>query len=181
MVLLPHDDTDGYAVSGKEAFSQTNAFGFLSNTNDRKRFGGRANDWSHEKENWGFKFFQNFNRLSVNAYRNKPFFMNMHGQADTSSYLSYAGPERPNSLEAYNTAVSEVLPGLERKKFTVHYIIRFEIPHQSDRYIQSELPAARHIKGTPILNIVKKLEMPSVDNPDEPRFPFIWGNPGETE
>lgn len=180
VILLPHDDSDGYAATGKQGFSESRAFGFMSNSNSRKPFGGRVNDWSHETSNWGFSFFQEFNRLSVNDIGNKPFFINMHGMADTSRFLSYAGPRRPLSLEAFNTAVSEVYPGLERKAFTVHYAVRSAIPCSSDRYIQTEIPAARHRHGKSVLNIVQKLEMDSPENPGQPRFPVIWSNPNDT-
>lgn len=180
VILLPHDDSDGYAATGKQGFSESNAFGFMSNANDRKPFGGRANDWSHETGNWGFSFFQEFNRLAVNEIGNKPFFINMHGMADTSRFLSYAGPGRPLSLAAFDTAVSEVYPGLERKAFTVHYAVRSAIPCGSDRYIQTEIPAARHRHGKSVLNIVQKLEMDSPENPGQPRFPVIWSNPNDT-
>jgi hypothetical protein len=180
VILLPHDDSDGYGATGKQGFSESKAFGFMSNSNSRKPFGGRANDWSHETSNWGFSFFQEFNRLSVNEIGNKPFFINMHGMADTSRFLSYAGPRRPLSLEAFNTAVSEVYPGLERKTFAVHYAVRSAIPCSSDRYIQTEIPAARHRHGKSVLNIVRKLEMDSSGSPGQPRFPVIWSNPNDT-
>lgn len=180
VILLPHDDSDGYAATGKQGFSESKAFGFMSNSNSRKPFGGRVNDWSHETSNWGYSFFQEFNRLSVNEIGNKPFFINMHGMADTSRFLSYSGPRRPLSLEAFNTAVSEVYPGLERKAFTVHYAVRSAIPCSSDRYIQTEIPAARHRHGKSVLNIVRKLEMDSPENSGQPRFPVIWSNPNDT-
>ncbi len=70
-------------------------------------------------------------------------------------------------------------PNLKRKSFGVYYAVRTEVPYNSDRYIQSELPASRHINGLLILAIVKILEMASPDNPEVPRFPFVWSKSGE--